>query len=809
MAKKRDVVIEEHIEDIDVSEEMRKSFLEYSYSVIYARALPDARDGLKPVQRRILFQMYRMGLRPDKGHVKSSRVVGDVMGRLHPHGDTAIYDAMVRLAQPFTMRLPLVDGHGNFGSLDDGPAAPRYTEVRMAPAALAMTDSLDEEVVDMVANYDNTLLQPEVLPAAIPNLLVNGASGIAVGMATNMPSHNLREVIAGARHLLMHPEADLDELMRYIPGPDLPEGGKIVGLEGIRQAYASGQGIFRTRATAHIENISARKKGIVVTELPYLTGAEKVIEKIKSGIQSKKLKGISAVQNHTDRHHGMRLVIEVKNSFNPEAVLAALYKHTPLEESFGINNVALVDGQPRLLGLKDLLNVYIDHRLQVTRRRSQFRLNKALEQLHLIEGLLIALMDIDEVIQVIRSSEDSERARQRLMDIFDLSQRQAEYILELRLRRLTKFSQLELEKQQADLQERIAYLQKILASEVELKKLVSAEMQEIADIYGTPRRTLLLEADSVAETDKNTKMQLKVADDPCWVLYSSTGRIARVVSKNPPSRSGPRAPHDALRMAVATSNLAEIGVVTSQGNMIRLSVVDIPAIPETDSAPSLAGGALLDELLLLGKDERPVAICSLEKSAPPLALATWSGKIKRLIADYPLKNNFEIISLQEGDEVIAAFPAADSSEIVLITSQAQLLHFPATAVRPQGRSGQGISGIKLPDAASVITGAAVENEEFSTYAVVTISGAAAALPGTTPGRAKVTPLSAFPEKGRATQGVRAQRFLKGEDILTRAWVGPLPARAVDANGKAVSLPEIEEKRDASGTPLKQVVYAIG
>ena len=809
MAKKRDVVIEEHIEDIDVSEEMRKSFLEYSYSVIYARALPDARDGLKPVQRRILFQMYRMGLRPDKGHVKSSRVVGDVMGRLHPHGDTAIYDAMVRLAQPFTMRLPLVDGHGNFGSLDDGPAAPRYTEVRMAPAALAMTDSLDEEVVDMVANYDNTLLQPEVLPAAIPNLLVNGASGIAVGMATNMPSHNLREVIAGARHLLMHPEADLDELMRYIPGPDLPEGGKIVGLEGIRQAYASGQGIFRTRATAHIENISARKKGIVVTELPYLTGAEKVIEKIKSGIQSKKLKGISAVQNHTDRHHGMRLVIEVKNSFNPEAVLAALYKHTPLEESFGINNVALVDGQPRLLGLKDLLNVYIDHRLQVTRRRSQFRLNKALEQLHLIEGLLIALMDIDEVIQVIRSSEDSERARQRLMDIFDLSQRQAEYILELRLRRLTKFSQLELEKQQADLQERIAYLQKILASEVELKKLVAAEMQEIADIYGTPRRTLLLEADSVAETDKNTKMQLKVADDPCWVLYSSTGRIARVVSENPPSRSGPRAPHDALRMAVATSNLAEIGVVTSQGNMIRLSVVDIPAIPETDSAPSLAGGALLDELLLLGKDERPVAICSLEKSAPTLALATWSGKIKRLIADYPLKSNFEIISLQEGDEVIAAFPAADSSEIVLITSQAQLLHFPATAVRPQGRSGQGISGIKLPDAASVITGAAVENEEFSAYAVVTISGTAAALPGTTPGRAKVTPLSAFPEKGRATQGVRAQRFLKGEDTLTRAWVGPLPARAVDANGKAVSLPEIEEKRDASGTPLKQVVYAIG
>jgi DNA gyrase subunit A len=427
----------ERIVDIDVATEMEGSFLEYAYSVIYSRALPDARDGLKPVQRRILFQMSDMGLRPDRPFVKSARVVGEVMGKLHPHGDTAIYDAMVRMAQPFSLRLPLVDGHGNFGSLDDGPAAPRYTEARMAPSALAMTQSLDEDVVDFVPNYDNKLTQPGVLPAAIPNLLVNGASGIAVGMATNMAPHNLVEVVAAARHLVLHPEATLDELMRFVPGPDLPSGGKIVGLEGVRDAYRTGRGAFRTRATARIENVTPRRKGIVVTELPYTVGPEKVIEKIKEGVQSKKLSGISDALDLTDRQHGLRLVIEVKTGFNPEAVLEQLYRYTPLEDSFSINNVALVDGQPRTLGLRDLLQVWVDHRISVVRRRSQFRLRKKQERLHLVEGLLIAIVDIDEVIQVIRSSDDADAARTRLRQVFDLSEPQAEYILELRLRRLT------------------------------------------------------------------------------------------------------------------------------------------------------------------------------------------------------------------------------------------------------------------------------------------------------------------------------------------------------------------------------------
>src|SRR5580765_384177 len=448
----------ERIVDIDVEEEMQGAFLEYAYSVIYSRALPDARDGLKPVQRRILYSMSEMGLRPDRGHVKSSRVVGDVMGKYHPHGDGAIYDALVRMAQPFTMRLPLVDGHGNFGSLDDGPAASRYTEARLAPPALLMTAGLDEDTVDFIPNYDDQLLQPEVLPAAFPNLLVNGASGIAVGMATNMAPHNLVEVIGAARHLIANPSCSLDDLMRFVPGPDLPLGGRVVGLEGIRDAYLTGRGSFRTRATARIEKVTPRREGIVVTELPYLVGPEKVIEKIKDAVQSKRLQGISDVKDLTDRKHGLRLVIEIKNGFNPDAVLEQLYKLTPMEDSFSINNVALVDGQPKTLGLKDLLRVYVDFRTSVVRRRTEYRLTKYRDRLHLVEGLLIAIVDIDVVIQVIRSSDDAATAKGRLIDVFDLSDPQATYILDLQLRRLTKFSRIELENEKTELERQIEAL---------------------------------------------------------------------------------------------------------------------------------------------------------------------------------------------------------------------------------------------------------------------------------------------------------------------------------------------------------------
>ncbi|WP_069388129.1 DNA gyrase/topoisomerase IV subunit A, partial [Cellulosimicrobium cellulans] len=541
--------VNETIVDVDVATEMEGSFLEYAYSVIYSRALPDARDGLKPVQRRILYMMADMGLRPDRAHVKSARVVGEVMGKLHPHGDGAIYDALVRLAQDFSLRLPLVDGHGNFGSLDDGPAASRYTEARLAPSALAMTTNLDEDVVDFVPNYDNKLTQPEVLPAAIPNLLVNGASGIAVGMATNMPPHNLVEVIAAARHLVKNPDADLEALMRFVPGPDLPSGGKIVGLDGVRDAYRTGRGSFRTRATARVENLTPRRKGIVITELPYVVGPEKVIEKIAEGVKAKKIQGVTAATDLTDREHGLRIVVEVKTGFNPEAVLEQLYKFTPLEDSFGINNVALVGGQPRTLGLRELLAVWVDHRIDVVRRRSAYRLRKRSERLHLVDGLLIAIVDIDQVIQVIRSSDDARTARERLQTVFDLSEPQAEYILELQLRRLTKFSRIELEKEQEELRREIAELEEILGDDARLRAVVSAEMAEVAKTYGTPRRTVLLESAGAAPTT-TAAVPLEVADTPCWVLYSATGLLARTSDETEPARTGARAAHDVLRARV-------------------------------------------------------------------------------------------------------------------------------------------------------------------------------------------------------------------------------------------------------------------
>ncbi|WP_309134860.1 DNA topoisomerase IV subunit A [Cellulomonas sp.] len=810
----------EKIVDIDVATEMEGSFLEYAYSVIYSRALPDARDGLKPVQRRIVYQMADMGLRPDRPYVKSARVVGEVMGKLHPHGDAPIYDAMVRLAQPFSLRLPLVDGHGNFGSLDDGPAASRYTEARMAPAAVAMTQGLDEDVVDLVPNYDSKLTQPGVLPAAIPNLLVNGATGIAVGMATNMAPHNLVEVVAAARHLVLHPDATLEDLMRFVPGPDLPTGGKVVGLDGVRDAYRTGRGAFRTRATARIENVTPKRKGIVVTELPYTVGPEKVIEKIKEGVQSKKLSGIADAVDLTDRQHGLRLVIEVKTGFHPEAVLEQLYRYTPMEESFSINNVALVDGQPRTLGLRELLQVWVDHRIDVVRRRTRYRLRKRQERLHLVEGLLVAILDIDEVIQVIRTSEDSDEARTRLRTVFDLSEPQAEYILELRLRRLTRFSRLELEREQTELTEEIARLQALLADETLLRSQVSDEMAEVAATFGTPRRTILLEhaggvsvaGAAAAPAGRGKAAPLEIADTPCWALLSATGLLARTGDEAEPVRGDGtrRSRHDVVTSAVATTARAEVGALTNRGRVVRVPVLDLPALPPTDGPPTLSGGLPVGEAAALEKDERVVALVPLTADAPPLALATVQGVVKRVTpGDVPgNRDAWEVIGLKDGDEVVGAAPARDEDELVLVASDASLLHFAAAHVRPQGRPAGGMAGMKLGAGARVVSFDVVRPEDADPV-VVTVAGASSALPGTQTGSVKVTPFAVYPAKGRATGGVRAHRFLKGEDALILAHVGPTPARATGSGGQPVPLPEPDPRRDGSGTPLAAPVHAIG
>lgn len=802
--------IPENITDVDVSREMETSFLEYAYSVIYARALPDGRDGLKPVQRRILYSMDEMGLRPDRGHVKSSSVVGQVMGRYHPHGDQAIYDALVRMAQPFSLRLPLVDGHGNFGSLDDGPAAPRYTEARPAPSAPLLTTSLDENVVDFVPNYDNRLEQPAVLPAAFPNLLVNGASGIAVGMATNMPPHNLVEVIAAARHLLKSPDASVEQLMKFVPGPDLPLGGRIIGLDGIRDAYRSGRGTFRTRATVTVENVTARKKGIVVTELPYLVGPEKVKVKIREAVQAKKLQGIADVVDLTDRRHGLRLVIELKAGFNPDAVLEQLYRLTPMEESFGINNVCLVDGRPQTLGLRELLRVFVDHRLDVVRRRTEFRLTKHQDRLHLVQGLLIALVDIDRVIAIIRNSDDSSEAKTELVAEFTLSETQAEYILELKLRRLTKFSRIELETERDELQQKIDELTELLESDKLMRSLVSRELAAVAKEHGTPRRTVLLEGS--AKPAKASAAPLEVADDPCFVVFSATGMLARTLSTSPLAAwayGEGRAHHDVLSSVVQCTARGHVGAVTSQGRLIRVPVLDIPTMPETNSPLQLSGGADVAEFVTLQPQESVVSIVSLEESAGGVALGTKRGVVKRVTHDYPNRDDFEVISLKDGDEVIAATHVCDSAdEIVFVSSAGQLLHFGCDKVRPQGRAGGGVAGIKLGADDVALFFGVIPAGKLDHSDVVTVAVGDSSLPGMAGCHAKVTPLPEFPAKGRATGGVRAHRLLSGQTGVSAAWVGVSPAMAADAKGKPVPLPEVDTRRDGSGTAVDAVITHI-
>ncbi|MGJ9423354.1 DNA gyrase/topoisomerase IV subunit A [Aeromicrobium sp. CF3.5] len=794
---------DEHIIDTNIAVEMRSSFLEYGYSVIYSRALPDARDGLKPVHRRLLYTMDDMGLRHDRGHVKSARPVGEVMGRLHPHGDSAIYDALVRLAQPWSMRLPLADGHGNFGSQDDPPAAMRYTEIRMDEAAEAMTASIDEDTVDFKANYDGRETEPVVLPSAIPNLLVNGSTGIAVGMATNIAPHNLIEVVQALRHLLTHPGANLDDLMRFIPGPDLPTGGKIVGLDGIREAYATGNGPFRMRATARIENVTARRKGITITELPYNVGPEKVIEAIKKLVQAKKLTGISDVKNLTDRHKGLHLVIEIKNGFVPEAILEQLYKATPLESSFGINAVALVDGQPRTLGLKELLEVFLQHRVDVVRRRSTFRRGKAADRLHLLEGLLLALVDIDEVIAVIRSSENRPEAKGRLSTVFDLTEPQAEYILLLTLGRLTRTDRVEIEKEIEELRRTIERLDEILADDAVLRRVVGDELTEVAEKFGTPRRTVLLESAGQTVT---SAASVEVADDPCWALLSATGLLARTSDDSDMGPVGGRVKHDTIVSAVRTTARGEIGLITSAGTVRRLQVLDLPALPPTAQSANLQGGVPLGEIIDLA-GHRALALMPLTDDGPGVALGTRHGVVKRVKPDHLGRDEWDIITLDDGDQVVgAAVLATGDEQLAFVTSDAQLLRFGADAVRPQGRAGSGVAGVKVTTGSRVVAFGAVTHVD--TASVVTVAGSAEALPGTQTGAVKVTALHVYPAKGRATGGVRCHRLLKGDDGLILAWVGDGVPMACATSGSPVDLPPMDERRDGSGVGAAQPIASV-
>ena len=639
--------------------------------------------------------------------------------------------------------------------------------------------------------------------------------------------------------------------MRYVPGPDLPTGGHIVGLDGIREAYQTGRGIFRTRATTKIEQLNARKTGIVVTELPYSVGPEKVIARIKDLVQAKKLTGISDLKDLTDRNRGLNLVIEVRAGFNPEAVLAELYRLTPMEETFGINNVALVDGQPRTLGLKELLTIYVDHRLDVTRRRSEFRRRKRQERLHLVDGILVALLNIDEVIQVIRTSDDSAEAKRRLIQIFDLSEIQAQYILDTPLRRLTRFDRLELEREQETLRAEIAELTEILENDEKLRALVGGEMADLAKKFGTPRRTLLMEAGAAV----TAAVPLEVGDDPCLVVLSAAGLLSRFPLASQDQDQDQIRP----RMNGPLFHRPPPARPPGRGTTPPPRARPPPELPAASPEPELQGGRHRGHLARhhgpcddrRGHERRPDDQVQRPgdpggavqrggrhaRERPPgrrvrarpgrrrdrprpgaldggdsagVALGTASGIVKRVQPEYPAnRDEFELITLKDDDRVVgAAYLAGDEAELVFITTDAQLLRFAASAVRPQGRQAAGMAGVRLSDGASVLWFGAIADAPAETV-VVTVAGRSGALPGTGGASVKVTPFAEYPPKGRATGGVRCQRFLKGEDGLILAWIGPTPVLAATESGVMVDLSDMQGKRDGSGTALTRQLARLG
>ena len=798
--------------------EVEDSYLEYAFSVIHSRALPDARDGLKPVHRRILFSMSEQGYRPDRAHVKSARVVGDVMGKYHPHGDGAIYDAMVRLAQSFSLNVPLIDGHGNFGSPDDGPAAARYTEARMSREAMLLVGELGEGTVDFRPNYDGSLEEPTVLPAAFPNLLVNGTSGIAVGMATNMIPHNLGEVVAAARWLITHPTATLDKLMEFVPGPDLPTGGLLLGLDEVRKAYETGRGVVRMRARVEIGPLegSRGRQAITVTELPYGVGAEKVIEAVADEVRGKlitagprkgqrqpaRLQGIADIKDLTDRENGTRLVIECKVGVNPQALLADLYRLTPLEQSFGVNNLVLLDGQPQTLGLKALLEVFLAHRYEVVTRRSAFRRRKRQERLHIVDGLLIALLDIDKVVRLIRASDNVQAAKDGLMQQFALSDIQASWILDTPLRRLTKFDRLELEAEQGRLRGEITELSKILDDQNVLKKIVSDELTAVVKEFATERRTTLIDGDLKEVLAASTPAgPLEVADDPCQVILSATGLVARTAAESEEATEGRRrsgrVKHDAVQAVVHATARGQLLLVTNRGRAFKTDVLPLPVLPEQAGTVSVRGGMSASELVPLHPGEKVVGLAPLGVHAagsPGLALGTRQGVVKVCAPEWPVRSDeFEVIGLRDGDEVVGATWLDDAAvTLAFVASDASLLRFAAGIVRPQGLKGGGMAGISLAPGAEVAFFGAIRTDDpqHGEPMVVTSTGRAV----------KVTPFEEYPNKGRATGGVRVHRFLKEDARLVLAWIGPRPA-AASITGEPVELPALDKRRDGSGTAM--------
>ena len=684
------------VSETDFAREMRTSFLEYSMSVIVARALPDVRDGLKPVHRRILYAMNESGITPNKPHVKSARPVGDCMGKYHPHGDAAIYDTLVRLAQDFSMRVPLIDGHGNFGSIDgDSAAAMRYTEARLNKPAMELLADLEKETVDWQPNYDESMQEPKVLPARFPNLLVNGSAGIAVGMATNIPPHNLAEAIDATIAIMENPDISLDELLQIIPGPDFPTGATIMGHSGIREAYETGRGSITIRAKAHVEKSTSGRNRIVVTEIPYQVNKAKLIEKIADLVKQKTVTEISGLNDESDRK-GMRIVIDLKRGEEPQVVLNKLYKHTQLQTGFGINNLALVNGVPHVLGLKDMLYNYIDHQIDVIQRRTRYELRKAEERAHILEGLVIALDNIDEVISIIRSSRDDAEARSKLIERFGLSEVQANHILEMRLRRLTGLEREKIETELAELREKIAYYKRVLDDENLVKEIIRDEMLEIKRRYADKRRT------EIADEARDLDIEDLIADEDMVVTITRSGYIKRlpVATYRQQKRGGKGMSgvklkeNDFVEQLFIASTHDYMLFFTNKGKVYRQKVHQIPL------GSRQAKGTPVVNLLPIEDDEKVATVINTRDFPADeyLLFATAHGMVKKTAFDAyknVRSNGLIAINLRDADELIAVRRVAPGMKVMMVSSAGKAIRFDEAEARPMGRDTTGVHGIRI------------------------------------------------------------------------------------------------------------------
>lgn len=773
--------IAKNVTAISLEREVETSFLSYAYMVILSRAIPDARDGMKPVHRRILWSMFEDGYTPEKNHVKSAKIVGAVTGNYHTFGDSACYEAMVRLAQDYSLSVPLIDGHGNFGGEPGGSAAAsRYTEARLSKEALLLLSEIKDNGIDMKPNYDYSKSEPIVLPVKYPNLLINGGSGIAVGMASKMPPHSPDEIMDAARWLLTHPTASVEKLMEFVPGPDFPTGGDIIGADEIKSAYTEGRGTIKIRAKYRVESLPRGKSQIVFYELPYEKSIEGVIEQIKKALKQNKLMGIADVKDLTDRKNGTRLTIETKAGVNTKVVVAELLKTTDLEISFGINNVAIVEGEPRTLGLKEMLEIFLAHRIDIVTRKSQFRKDKYEARMHLLTGLMKVLLNIDAAIKIIRASDNPAVAATNLMTKFKIDEEQAKYVLAISLSRLTRFDQLELQKEKDKLAGELKELNALLTDESVMKKFLSKELEETKKAISRPRRSTILDGDlathmaAIKEITESSSAEIE--DEECFITLTNRGQISRVS----------KAPRSPLSVAKSTTR-GKFIAVTNRGRAFRLESVHV-------GTRAAAVSTVLPEKLPKGEQVIAVTPTDLPEGVTGgIAMGTRKGVVKIVSPQWPVRSDdFSVISLDADDEILSARWVDDvkGTELVFVSSDSSLLTFSAEKVRPQGLSGSGMAGIKLAAEQKVIAFSVVLAGEREKTMVTTYTGQTI----------KTSAYSEFPAKGRATGGVRSHKFLKGESSLRLASVS-VGGVLFASDGKEVPLPA-QSKRDASGTKFE-------